>query len=131
MGMNIEIKAAWVRSLRSGEIQQGQKKLHREDGSMCCLGVVCDLAVKAGIIPAPVLITKDQTSGGAHFSYEDGEGTESNYLPAKVQEWAGLDYRPQAEGFMLPDNELPYLDSMNDSGSYDFYMIADLIEKYL
>ena len=42
--MNKEIKAEWVKALRSGEYKQGGGALHRGD-HFCCLGVLCDIAI--------------------------------------------------------------------------------------
>jgi hypothetical protein len=35
-----EIRQAWVAALRSGEFRQGTGAMRKEDGSMCCLGVL-------------------------------------------------------------------------------------------
>src|ERR1044072_7016718 len=44
--MDEELKAKWVKALRSGEYKQGQWKLRTADGAHCCLGV---LACVSGI----------------------------------------------------------------------------------
>lgn len=47
----------WVKALRSGEYKQGYGYLHYKRGGkdkFCCLGVLCDLAVKNGVIEPPV-----------------------------------------------------------------------------
>lgn len=44
--MSPELKAKWVKALRSGEFEQARSKLHRKiDGqdSYCCIGVLCTL----------------------------------------------------------------------------------------
>lgn len=49
--MNPEVKKLWVEALRSGEYTQGQSVLHNtETNEYCCLGVLCELAQKAGAI---------------------------------------------------------------------------------
>ena len=50
--MNKEVKKKWVDALRSGEYAQGRSSL-RDHDEYCCLGVLCELAVKEGVIPAP------------------------------------------------------------------------------
>jgi hypothetical protein len=45
-----EVKALWVKALRSGEYKQTRQKLLRvsdaDTKSYCCLGVLCDLSIK-------------------------------------------------------------------------------------
>lgn len=41
--MDTELKAKWVKALRSGEFTQGVGKFER-DGKYCCLGVLCVVA---------------------------------------------------------------------------------------
>lgn len=65
-----KVAQAWVKALRSGKVEQAHGRLGMDDGSRCCLGVLCDLAVEAGII-------KDFAS-------------DSNFLPGPVVDWAGL-----------------------------------------
>lgn len=82
--MNPAVKEQWVQALRSGEYEQGAAFL-KANGKYCCLGVLCDLAVKAGVIeeiePTDVV--------GSMFGVEsDWNGT---ILPYAVEAWAGLD----------------------------------------
>lgn len=42
--MDAKLKAKWVRALRSGKYRQARKILRAEDGSLCCLGVLCKVA---------------------------------------------------------------------------------------
>lgn len=42
--MDAALKAKWVEKLRSGEIQQARGRLKDFDGSMCCLGVLREIA---------------------------------------------------------------------------------------
>ena len=50
--MNPEIRAMWTAALRSGGIPQTKSKLRGGEDARCCLGVLCDLAVAGGVIPA-------------------------------------------------------------------------------
>lgn len=94
--MKAEIAKLWAERLRNmPEGTQGAGQLGKEDGSRCCLGVLCDLAVEANIIPAPV---KSSDPGATDLIYgsDPRRGVGSNkigevcYLPDKVKEWAGM-----------------------------------------
>lgn len=131
--MDQTIKAQWTAALRSGEYKQGRAVLAR-DGKFCCLGVLCDLAVKAGVV------TSDAETG-----YEDGRiayGQEDAVfgLPAEVREWVGLDVDdPEVEYKREGDDEADEgnLSNLNDGSpsahraSLTFAEIADLIDAQL
>lgn len=43
--MDAELKAKWVKALRSGQYEQGQGVLYNRDtGHYCCLGVLAEVA---------------------------------------------------------------------------------------
>ena len=113
-----EIRQKWVEALRSGEYSQGKSKLRRKESdekdSFCCLGVLCELAVKEGVIEA----ARDQ--GSSYYIYVG----DSNYLPEKVREWVGLTERSGAYGPPGTSN----LAKDNYFGS-DFNTIAATIES--
>ena len=127
------IKAQWTAALRSGEYTQGPGLLHRivsffkaggqveEFHTFCCLGVLCDLAVKAGAT-APAL--KDDEE----FYYED----DSTTLPRSVREWAGLDVGDPRVRWITGERNASSesLSHLNDSGM-PFEHIADLIDGLL
>lgn len=126
--MNPEIKKQWVEALRSGEYKQGYRTLARltDDDSgkeYCCLGVLCELAVKEGII------TKRVLQDDSIVTY----GSDSSYLPAKVWRWAGLDSNdnPKNPEVNTQDINERYLGNINDSEEVDFNGIADIIERKL
>jgi hypothetical protein len=138
--VNQEIKAQWVTALLSDDYVQGHNRLttieHDENGAEvlredCCLGVLTDLGVKAGIVTTEVNKYGSVTYGS--------EGVR-DFLPHEVVAWAELtEFSPR----------VPYGDgtqalaTLNDgnSGSYDppdtliprhtFAQIADLIEEHL
>lgn len=114
--MNPEIKASWIAALRSGEYQQGLGVLRSSDNKYCCLGVLCDLAAKAGIGKwAPAWYRHRATAFDFDF---DGD---YQVLPPSVQDWAGL---------MTPNGEFGIKDDLaglNDTG-FPFAAIADIIE---
>lgn len=116
--MKPEIKKEWAENLRSGDYKQGQSYLHN-DNRFCCLGVLCDMAVKAGVVKTGMLDGID--------SY--GEEDRVQHLPDEVIQWAGLKgcsplvtYDPEE-----PDRELTVI---NDNGA-TFKDIADMIEASL
>ena len=106
--MNPEIRDLWVDALNSGEYTQGYGAL-RKDDNFCCLGVLSDLAVKAGVIDEPVLID----SGDYQY---DGQ---SGFLSPRVAEWAGLNRSPIR------------LINMNDGKHNKFKTIAKYIKENL
>lgn len=87
--MNPRIKKLWVDALRSGDYAQTTSYLMEvnsvtlEPIGYCCLGVLCDLAVKEGVIPPPSLV-----AGSAYYGVV---GPDQSTLPVEVMNWAGLD----------------------------------------
>jgi len=123
--MNPEVKAQWTAALRSGEYEQGHNAL-ANSGRYCCLGVLCELAVKAEVIPAPV--------EGHDGDMEYGDEAESLFLPPKVAEWAQIESSPTADPDGFPegvqwDTDGPAgLANLNDGGT-PFAVIADIIDQ--
>jgi hypothetical protein len=123
--MNPAIKAQWVEALRSGEYEQGKYRLRNGD-KFCCLGVLCDIAHKAGVVeytPASEQVAQDP--GEETF---DRYGDETGCLPLEVREWAGIDN--SIPWVRVPGNKIS-LAGLNDGQGYDFDLIADLIEGQL
>lgn len=114
--MNQEVKKAWVEALRSGKYEQGKGYLYK-NGKHCCLGVLTQLGVEAGVV------CKFTDDGEEFF----GEGLENTYTPKEVQEWAGIDSSP---AIMMPGRYHDHLVGLNDSGT-SFQEIAQLIEDQL
>lgn len=114
--MKREIADIWTKALRSGEY--GQCRGNLSDGkNFCCLGVLCDIAVKNGV---DVLITTEEWDN--HIQY-DGEAI---CPPNSVLEWAG---------FMKNNNGARYdeyttLWELNDCLGKSFAEIADVIDKH-
>jgi hypothetical protein len=143
--MNTEIKEEWVRRLRSGEYQQGHGRLTKikPDGvkTYCCLGVLCEMAVEAGIVASSI------DDGSVVY----GAFREQDVLPEPVEQWAGLepngsDVTIVAVGQQCPDRPADYdkctsetcpvcrdltLIHLNDNVFSTFPEIANVIERWL
>jgi hypothetical protein len=132
--MRGEVLDEVVKRLRSGAYKQGEAALRKkgEDGepdTFCCLGVMCEVAVEAGVVTV-------RYGGDERWSYDyvSPDGTdESAYLPPAVIEWAGIvsDVEKYWEGTYHYESRGHYgedatesLSIMNDSG-HDFDDIAD------
>jgi hypothetical protein len=116
-----EIKAEWVKRLRSGTINQTKYYLGLESGSRCCLGVLCDIAVDEGIIEKPIItIGLGKVQAGC-LEYSGTRGS----LPNEVCNWAGVSKDGDISQMHC---SLQYL---NDSTNKSFSEIADIIEQYL
>lgn len=111
-----EIREKWVEMLKSGEYTQGHGSL-RTDDKFCCLGVLCELAVKEGVIGLPSLVSDNM------YSYGDQGNLKGNrsFLPDIVQEWAGV----TTNYGKMNTPELSLVD-VNDTGK-TFEEIAELI----
>lgn len=107
--MNPEVKTKWVAALRSGDYRQGRGTLRSSADEYCCLGVLCDLAVKDGIL--------DQPDRGPYRGSPWSYGGNSGYPPVGVDYWVGA-------------LRMGTLVDMNDTG-VPFSEIADYIEANL
>jgi hypothetical protein len=126
--MNPEIKAEWTRRLRSGEVRQAKSTLRRQypDGSVgyCCLGVLCEMAVEAGVAErsdsATSMTSLYRGAGGDRFGSVAA-------LPVDVMKWAGL---KAADPVVSHETGQSNLSVLNDSGK-SFDSIAYLIDQSL
>lgn len=117
------VKADWVSALRSGEYSQGHGALQK-GGGFCCLGVLCDLAVKAGVeltIGNACGCGDDDCSPGV--TYNNNE----SYPPTPVLDWAGMS---SMDPIVKYGGETRTLSALNDEGR-SFEEIANLIEEQL
>lgn len=127
--MNPIIKEKWLSALRSGNYKQGKRCLHNKDtDTYCCLGVLCDIAVKEKVIPPPIEYVHGES---ALDSYGKSDEIDSAFLlPESIVKWSGI---PRGGFIMNPANKqvvMYELTSMNDNG-IPFKKIADIIEEYL
>lgn len=113
------IKAEWIAELRKPELSQGTGLLRDAEGNQCCLGVLCDVAVKHGIINPPYINGIDM-----HYNY-DGCGA---FPPVTVTGWAEMSSENPSVLYRGRETSLSHL---NDNLRLTFSQIADLIEEYL
>ena len=120
----------WLEVLESGELIQGKGVLHNEDdNSYCCLGVACELAIKAGL---PITTRSDvryvyneiRTKQARVTMYSDGKEELYGALPETVKTFLGL------EGSLgdATDPMMSSLSALNDSGK-TFAEIAAILRE--
>lgn len=133
--MKAAIKAQWLADLRSGDFKQGKGALNvvEPDGShlFCCLGVLCEQAVKAGVIDPP---THDTFANTMRYPdpWPDFPGnTNVGTLPLKVVQWAGLSDLDNPHNPIIARGDVGddiYAGEANDALDWSFDQIADAIE---
>jgi len=122
----------WVTALRSGEYQQVKRHLSL-NGSYCCLGVACELAIANGVGVKRTAVASIRADGDddTYVNYDGG----MSYMPNSVRKWLGIDCgdpvlteKIDESGFKSPVTA----SDMNDREDKTFAEIADAIEqKYL
>ena len=127
--MNKEIAAKWTAALRSGEFNQGTGALRDMDDRYCCLGVLCELAVREGVIQDLGMMS---STDNHYYGTREDDDYSSAVLPRIVRNWAEL--RTDL-GYVGNDPEnksddmewSSWLTSINDHGA-TFLKIADIID---
>lgn len=124
-----QVRKDWVAALRSGEYKQGKGLLRRPGKTgdkFCCLGVLCEMAVKAGVIPAAKYM-EAATIVGDRYGYGGGKtGPSTELPPKKVRDWAGI---TTENGTFDVQGDFPNtLTELNDNGK-TFKAIAKIIES--
>lgn len=99
-----EIQAEWLKRLRSGKIKKNTNVLHSKDGSMCAIGVLCEILYEQGLV--------ERLDLDSCYSYNN-----SVSLPT-----------PVARHYMGNVRMMPII-NMNETSS--FKKIADYIEGEL
>jgi hypothetical protein len=123
-----EVKEEWVSALRSGDYKKGTGFLRikgPKQDKYCCLGILCDLAVKAGVIDPPRLEDRNPDDVDDYYVY----GEDFIFVPKVVVEWAGLGDRNPT--YVTTNGNKHFLTSDNDDNGFSFSKIADRIERYL
>jgi hypothetical protein len=117
--MNEPIKIEWLADLEGGLIPQGRGQLGTNK-ERCCLGVLCDIAVKHGVI-------KSKNIEG-NWIYNDDEEL---VLPPEVIKWAGLNSCIAELDTRIVFNKVKCitLADLNDEGM-DFPSIAKVIREH-
>src|SRR5688572_18742504 len=92
--MHQHVKDLWVARLRDEPDRQGCGTLHSKDGKLCCLGVLCVLAVEAGV-PVSIDVVDENGYAGNTFIGSRDKGVvayDGSTLipPPSVLKWAGL-----------------------------------------
>lgn len=131
--MKLSVKEQWLTALRSGNYAQGEAALN-QGGKFCCLGVLCDIAVKNNVVPDDYVTTEhiDKWDEDGNMisvprvSYFDAD----MFLPHRVAEWAGLGIDPEVDVPNGGQLERVNLATLNDGGK-TFAELADLIEDQL
>lgn len=122
--MKTKIKKQWIAALLSGDYKQGRGRLalivSDDETRYCCLGVLCELAVKEGIVE------KEKAMDGYHYKYFSDHDVHMSVLPKAVQTWAGLDTYYGWQNLTTGQS----LTSLNDAGR-SFENIAQVIEEKL
>jgi hypothetical protein len=126
MRMDPAVKEKWIEALRSGDYEQGKGALSIA-GTYCCLGVLCDLAVKDGV---SIIVSEEESALGKGKVFYDGR---ADLPPKSVADWAfpGHDrdkWTVDGLWHIDMDHHLPHL---NDAQNWSFEQIADLVEQKL
>jgi hypothetical protein len=119
--MNKDIKDKWVAALESGDYPQGTGCLKSETGAYCCLGVLTELAVQAGVV-------KWHTGKGVYMDNEVGPSW--GYLNEVVIEWAELSEDEVTQDGDINLGQQRAVD-WNDEHKLPFPQIANLIKEHL
>src|SRR5271170_1949774 len=123
-----ELQREWVTALRSGEYAQGYGKLAPAAGGYCCLGVLCEILVKKGVLTKSKEVNNPASYVGSDTTR--GEYRSDSYLTKIAQDLVGL---TTGDGeYRINDGPLfagTSLTSANDSERFSFSQIADIIES--
>lgn len=105
----------WIEALRSGEYKQCRLALRDGEG-FCCLGVACEVAIKAGV---PLV-----QAGEDGYSVPGSGIINRAFLPRAVRAWLGLSSgNGQVSSFQS-------LSVLNDRERRNFTYIADFIDEH-
>lgn len=125
--MKTEIKEQWIKDLRDPSRRQTTGKLRDEFGAQCCLDVLCEQAVAAGIIDAPQY---DKDLEAYIYVWDSGKSETYETLPQPVVDWAEVgDNNPELWYTENGDEQWNSLAVLNDEEHKTFPEIADIIES--
>lgn len=121
----------WVEALRSGEYEQCQNSLHKQDAcgfdQYCCLGVACEVYQQhVGDLDIATHTLDDEKTYDGEFAT----------LPHKVAKWLNIEPSGTlSEHKSVPREDEDYegiinsLVDANDDFEFNFGQIADIIEE--
>jgi len=112
----VTIKQDWTVALRSGDYAQGHYQLRDINNRYDAAGVLCDLAVKAGIIDEPEFRGPVEEGVFRQFYGYIYDGMAS-WVPESVVEWSGMGRHQINRVAMMGDNKKTFAD------------LADYIDK--
>ena len=132
--INPEIKELWCSALESEEYTQAKGRLRTADG-FCCLGVLSDLAIKAGVAKwvadvKTVWVADVRTVGDGYGVSKSSGFPEQGAISGEIQSWAGIKGSSADDPLVQIGPEFCRLSSLNDRG-YDFKTIAQIIREQL
>lgn len=88
--MDPEVKTLWLQALKSGNYKQTVGALNNSSG-YCCLGVLCDVAVKQNLAEWESAWAHRGLSKGIRDQHPNrGEYVFTSMLPPKIDVWAGI-----------------------------------------
>ena len=127
--MKKEIADKWVAALRSGDYKQTKGKLANVDRTEhCCLGVLCEMAIKDGVdVEMDVRHIEAESADEVDVFYTEFD-KETGHPPDSVRRWAGMG-SPSGRLYQPAYDEDTSLASLNDR-NWSFKQIADVIEKH-
>lgn len=132
--MNARVKKLWIKELRDTKNPwvQGSGMLMSKRDEACCLGVLCDIAVRDGAVE-PWVQGDIHRDGTSEWGIRDTDGTiRHGYLPDNVRDWARLrQANPIIPSLSSGSGTVDSLGMANDVLKLPFPEIADLIEKHL
>ena len=128
------VVAAWVKRLTSGKYKQGTGFLRQRNNGKefhCCLGVLQDLAVEAGVLSEPKLCKSKYLHGDDIYEYRSKKGkknqVQTGVLNDIVRDWAGL--TDNDGSYFKKNGDVYSLTELNDDGGSGFKKIAKVIQS--
>mgnify|MGYP001337766122 CR=1 FL=1 len=117
--MDEEVKEMWAAALESSRYVQGKGRL-RYDGKYCCLGVLCELAVKIGVrVDEGFDPNRPADTFNGNYAYP----------PQEVLDWAGLNLNDPSINH--PKYGERGISVLNDEFDVPFPELAKLIREQL
>ena len=120
----------WIKALESGRYHQGTYYLKKKSGNKpveyCCLGVACQLASAAGVIPRAA----EKMDYGEKIFRFGRDRNEESFLPIEVQRWLGVDSCDITVAVVDSYSNKRTVSSLNDDGK-SFKEIAQYLRKEL